>query len=134
MTYAALTPVPSMLLDPAQSAARLPYPRLVQELAQLLKDNSVQVPPRLVQPLPGGGSLFVMPALDARTAMTKLITFTPANAGSSLPAIQGDVVVFDVATGQRKPCWMGPPSRHGALPRCPCWQPSGWRPTRKGRC
>jgi ornithine cyclodeaminase len=61
----------------------------------------VQVPPRLVQPLPGGGSLFVMPALDARLAITKLITFTPANAGTARPTIQGDVVVFDVATGER---------------------------------
>ena len=61
----------------------------------------MQVPERLVQPLPGGGSLFVMPALDGRIAITKLITFTPANAGSGRPAIQGDVVVFDVATGER---------------------------------
>lgn len=108
MTSAAPTPVPSTLLDPTQTAARLPYPLLVQELARLLQDRSVQVPPRLVQPLPGGGSLLVMPALDARTAITKLITFTPANAGSNLPAIQGDVVVFDVATGQRKLVLDGP--------------------------
>jgi ornithine cyclodeaminase len=33
--------------------------------------------------------------------MAKLITFTPGNAGTDRPAIQGDVVVFDVATGQR---------------------------------
>ena len=39
-----------------------------------LQDGSVQVPQRLVQALPGGGSLFVMPALDANTAITKLIT------------------------------------------------------------
>ena len=52
-------------------------------------------------PLPGGASLFVMPALDARTAITKLITFTPANAGRGRATIQGDVVVFDVATGAR---------------------------------
>jgi 1-piperideine-2-carboxylate/1-pyrroline-2-carboxylate reductase [NAD(P)H] len=87
------------LLNPAQTAARLPYPLLVSELALLLKDIDVQAPPRVVQPLPGGGSLFVMPALDARTAITKLITFTPANAGTGRPTIQGDVVVFDVATG-----------------------------------
>lgn len=89
------------LLDAAQTAARLPYDALVREIAALLADDAVQVPERLVQPLPGGGSLFVMPALDRVVAMTKLITFTPSNAGTSRPAIQGDVVVFDVDTGER---------------------------------
>jgi 1-piperideine-2-carboxylate/1-pyrroline-2-carboxylate reductase [NAD(P)H] len=89
------------LLDAAQTAARLPYDALVREIAALLADDTVRVPERLVQALPGGGSLFVMPALDRIVAMTKLITFTPANAGTSRPAIQGDVVVFDVATGER---------------------------------
>ena len=102
------TPTANNLLDAAQTAARLPYPLLVKELALLLADPSVQVPPRLVQPLPGGGGLFVMPAIDARTAITKLITFTPANASSALATIQGDVVVFDVATGQRQLILDGP--------------------------
>src|SRR6478735_8688057 len=86
-----------------------PYPTsLVTELIRLLKDESVQVPQRVVQALPGGGSLFVMPALDARTAIAKLITLTPANAGTGLPAIQGDVVVFDVASGKRRLMLDGP--------------------------
>ena len=96
-----LAPATPALLSPAQTRERLPYAALVRELVRLLEDDSVQVPPRLVQRLPGGGSLFVMPAMDARTAIAKLITFTPANAGRGLPAIQGDVLVFDVATGQR---------------------------------
>ncbi|MDP3759031.1 MAG: delta(1)-pyrroline-2-carboxylate reductase family protein [Ramlibacter sp.] len=89
------------LLDPAETASRLPYAALVAELRLLLADSTVQVPGRLVQRLPGGGSLFVMPALDGRIAITKLITFTPGNAGTARPAIQGDVIVFDVATGER---------------------------------
>jgi 1-piperideine-2-carboxylate/1-pyrroline-2-carboxylate reductase [NAD(P)H] len=96
------------LLGPLETAAHLPYPLLVAELVRLLEDDSVQVPPRLVQPLAGGGSLFVMPALDARTAIAKLITFTPANAGGAMPTIQGDVLVFDVATGQRRMLLDGP--------------------------
>jgi 1-piperideine-2-carboxylate/1-pyrroline-2-carboxylate reductase [NAD(P)H] len=96
------------LLGPLQTAAHLPYPLLVAELVRLLEDDTVQVPPRLVQPLAGGASLFVMPALDARTAIAKLITFTPANAGSAMPTIQGDVLVFDVATGQRRLLLDGP--------------------------
>lgn len=98
----------TQVLGPSQTAAHLPYGLLAGEIRQLLLDASVQVPPRLVQALEGGASLFVMPALDARTAITKLITFTPANAGSDRPTIQGDVLVFDVATGQRKLLLDGP--------------------------
>lgn len=100
--------MPDTLLSPAQTAARLPYPDLAREIATLLADPTVQVPPRLVQPLPGGGSLFVMPAHDARVAITKLISYTPANAGTGRPAIQGDVVVFDIATGARRLVLDGP--------------------------
>lgn len=96
------------LLTPAETAARLPYRALAAEIATLLRDPAVQVPPRLVQPLPGGGSLFVMPALDGRIAITKLISYTPANTGTSRPAIQGDVVVFDIATGERRLVLDGP--------------------------
>ena len=87
--------------DATLTASRLPYGALASEIAQLLTDASVQVPGRLVQALPGGGSLFVMPAHDARIAITKLITFTPGNAGTARPTIQGDVTVFDVRTGTR---------------------------------
>jgi 1-piperideine-2-carboxylate/1-pyrroline-2-carboxylate reductase [NAD(P)H] len=93
---------------PADTASRLPWRELAAEIATLLQDPAVQVPPRLVQALPGGGSLFVMPALDGRIAITKLITYTPANAGTDHPAIQGDVVVFELATGARRLVLDGP--------------------------
>ncbi|MDP2816883.1 MAG: delta(1)-pyrroline-2-carboxylate reductase family protein [Polaromonas sp.] len=95
-------------LDAAQTADRLPYPALVAEIVRLLDDDSVQVPERLVQPLAGGGSLFVMPAMDSQVAITKLITFTPANAGTPRATIQGDVVVFDIASGARRLVLDGP--------------------------
>lgn len=88
-------------MNPETTAQALPYPRLADALAALLQDPQVQVPPRLVQPLPGGGSLFVMPAHDAQLAITKLITFVPDNAARGLPAIQGDIVVFDAVDGRR---------------------------------
>lgn len=88
-------------LNSERTAACLPYPLLVQELARVLADPPVQVPPRTVQRLPGGGSLFMMPAFDSRIAIAKVITLTPANAGTDRPAIQGDVMVFDVVTGER---------------------------------
>ena len=95
-------------LNAVQTAAHLPFHCLVTEIARLLADASVEVPARLVQALSGGGSLFVMPALDAQIAIAKLITFTPANAGSGRPTIQGDVVVFDVVTGERQLVLDGP--------------------------
>lgn len=96
------------LLSHQETAALLPYQALAGAIAALLADSSVQVPARLVQPLPGGGSLFVMPAFDSRLAIAKLITFTPGNAGSGRPAIQGDLLVFDVATGERRLVLDGP--------------------------
>ena len=91
----------SRLPGPGDTADRLPYAPLAMEIRALLADTCVHVPERLVQALPGGGSLFVMPAHDRRIAITKLITFTPANAGTGRPTIQGEVVVFDIATGER---------------------------------
>jgi ornithine cyclodeaminase len=98
----------SPLLDAARTTQSLPWPALVQGIAQLLADPGVRVPARLVQPLAGGASLFVMPATDGRVAIAKLISFTPANAGTGRPAIQGDVVVFDVASGRRRLILDGP--------------------------
>jgi 1-piperideine-2-carboxylate/1-pyrroline-2-carboxylate reductase [NAD(P)H] len=98
----------SSIHDPRQTSLSLTYPALVAQLRAVLQDPQVQVPERLVQPLPGGGSLFVMPAMDGEVAITKLITFTPANARTGRPTIQGDVVVFDVATGERRLVLDGP--------------------------
>jgi 1-piperideine-2-carboxylate/1-pyrroline-2-carboxylate reductase [NAD(P)H] len=96
------------LCNAHETAARLPYGLLTREIGRVLADPSVVVPERLVQALPRGGSLFVMPAMDTRVAITKLITFTPANAGTPRPTIQGDVVVFDTATGERRLILDGP--------------------------
>ena len=108
MTSAHPPPASFRLLEPSFTVERLPYRMLLPELARLLLDRTVQVPPRLVLPLAGGASLFVMPAADADTAITKLITFTPANTGHGRATIQGDVVVFDVATGKRLALLDGP--------------------------
>lgn len=100
-------PSPSSL-DAAATAAALPYTALADAIEALLRDDTVIVPPRLVQPLPGGASLFVMPAADARVAITKLISFVADNASRGLPAIQGDVVVFDARDGRRLAMLDGP--------------------------
>lgn len=96
------------LLSPAATAAALPYPALADTIAALLRDTAVQVPTRTVLALPQGGNLFLMPATDAQVAITKLITYVPDNATRGLPAIQGDVVVFDARSGQRVALLDGP--------------------------
>jgi ornithine cyclodeaminase len=96
------------LLDAPHTAARLPWAPLVDEIEALLTDPTVQVPPRTVLGMHGGVFLFAMPGCDARTAMTKLISFTPANMGTATPTIQGDVAVFDVASGARTLILDGP--------------------------
>ena len=89
-----------MKLDPQQTADALPYQLLAQEIERLLGDTSVVVPPRLVQRLSDQSSLFVMPASDAKLAITKLITWVADNPARGLPAIQGEVMVFDVRDGR----------------------------------
>lgn len=89
-----------MKLDPQQTAQALPYLRLSQAIAELLQDTSVVVPPRLVQRMSNAGSLFVMPAADAQLAITKLITWVADNPARGLPAIQGEVMVFNARDGR----------------------------------
>ena len=96
------------MLSPEETAAALPYPALTRAIEAVLRDPQVHVPPRLIQTLPGGGSLFVMPAVSGNVAMTKLITFVADNATRALPTIQGDIVVFDTVTGRRLTILDGP--------------------------
>ena len=79
-------------LDARQTAERLPWPALVDEIEALLQDLSVRVPERIVMPTAHGAVLFVMPGCDARVAMTKLISFTPANAVIGTGRIDGRIV------------------------------------------
>jgi ornithine cyclodeaminase len=77
-------------------------------LRQLQNSCSVSVPPRIVMPTAAGNCLFCMPATDGQVVMTKLISFTPGNARMGRPTIQGDIVVFDAATGVRQLILDGP--------------------------
>lgn len=103
-----MTSLPHILQNADQTAASLPWAALADEIEALLQDPSVHVPARIVLPTADGAVLFCMPGCDARCAMTKLITLTPANAGTPRPLIQGDVTVFDVPTGQRRLVLDGP--------------------------
>ena len=92
-------------LTAGETAARLPYTALadaIREVALARSSGGVQAPPRLVLPLPEGGVLLVMPASDTEIAITKLVTVHPNNAARGLPTIQGEVVVMEAETGERR--------------------------------
>lgn len=92
------------ILDAGETANRLPYPALadaIREVTLARSSGSVQAPPRLALPLPGGAVLLVMPASDDDIAITKLVTVHPDNEGRGLPTIQGEVIVMEAETGAR---------------------------------
>lgn len=92
------------VLDAQATACALPYDRLVPAMAQAARDAAdgvLQAPERLVVPLVGGGVLLAMPAVAMDVGITKLITVQPGNSAQGRPAIQGEVIVFDVSSGER---------------------------------
>ncbi|WP_294254704.1 delta(1)-pyrroline-2-carboxylate reductase family protein [uncultured Comamonas sp.] len=108
----ALTQLTTASLDAPATATLLPWNALADEIEALLRElqngGSVAVPQRIVMPTAAGNCLFCMPATDGRVVMTKLISFTPGNARAGRPTIQGDIVVFDAATGERQLILDGP--------------------------
>lgn len=88
------------LLDAQATESALPYVELAHSIADLLTSGQAKVPTRLVPEVSPGARLFVMPASDGEIAITKLISLVPGNAQRGLPAIQGQVVVFDAIDGR----------------------------------
>jgi 1-piperideine-2-carboxylate/1-pyrroline-2-carboxylate reductase [NAD(P)H] len=92
------------ILDAAATAAALPYAELVPAVAQAARQlaaGTIAAPERMVVPLGAGGVLLAMPAIGVDIGVTKVITVHGDNARHRLPAIQGEVIVFDSATGRR---------------------------------
>lgn len=92
--------------DAAETARRLPYSELVAEIALAARElaaGTLNAPERLAIEIGTGtqASLLCMPAVGPDIGITKIVTVHPKNASHGLPAIQGEVVVFDVRTGQR---------------------------------
>ena len=97
-----------MILDAAQTEQVLPYEELTRALLAVLRDAATYVPPRQILPMVTGGRLLVMPAVGRHALMSKNITVVSENTGRGLPAIQGDVLVFDPETGERQMVLSGP--------------------------
>lgn len=91
-------------LSAAETEALLPYGALANALRDMLRASAggtASAPPRQAVPLPDQAALLLMPASDNRLGIVKLVTVHPRNEERSLPSVQGEVVVFDAATGLR---------------------------------
>lgn len=92
------------ILNAKQTAEMLPYAKLVPAIAQAAIEKGsgkIVAPERQIVRMGEGSTLLSMPAIGADLSVTKLITVHVNNASKGLPAIQGEVVVFDTATGRR---------------------------------
>lgn len=99
------------VLDSLQTAQALPYEKLVPAIAQAamqLGSGEINAPERQVVKIDASSVLLCMPAIARDISATKLITVHGDNAQHGLPAIQGEVVVFDTATGRRLALLDGP--------------------------
>jgi 1-piperideine-2-carboxylate/1-pyrroline-2-carboxylate reductase [NAD(P)H] len=99
------------IFDRARTAQALPYSRLVPAVAvaaQELAAGQIIAPERQVVAIDADSVLLSMPAIGADISATKLITVHGKNARHGLPAIQGEVIVFDTATGRRLALLDGP--------------------------
>lgn len=85
-------------LNATATAALLPYPSLANAIREVLQDAAAFAPERSRLELPSG-VLLLMPAKDSRFAVTKLVTVHPQN--TTLPTIQGEVILMDAHTGER---------------------------------
>jgi 1-piperideine-2-carboxylate/1-pyrroline-2-carboxylate reductase [NAD(P)H] len=89
-------------LDAQSTSALTPYSSLVDALRRAAMDlarQDIKCPHRQVLPINAGGVLLSMVAVAADLAVHKLVTFVPGNVGRALPAIQGQVSVWDASTG-----------------------------------
>ncbi|HEY1149722.1 MAG TPA: delta(1)-pyrroline-2-carboxylate reductase family protein [Pseudoduganella sp.] len=89
-------------LDPAATAALLPFPALVAALRRAVDElarGAIACPPRQVQPLHNGASLLSMVAGGEDVAVHKLISVVPDNPGRGLPTISGQLSVVDAVDG-----------------------------------
>ncbi|WP_129645512.1 delta(1)-pyrroline-2-carboxylate reductase family protein [Peristeroidobacter agariperforans] len=98
-------------LSSEETAALLPYPELVAAIAhaaQELASGAVNAPERLAVPMGAANTLLCMPAVAPDLTAIKIVTVHTNNAAHSLPAIQGEVIVLDTATGRRLMLLDGP--------------------------
>jgi 1-piperideine-2-carboxylate/1-pyrroline-2-carboxylate reductase [NAD(P)H] len=100
-----------LILNSSQTAQALSYSELVPAIAQAaqqLSRGEINAPERQVVPIDTFSVLLTMPAIGDDIGVTKLITVHGNNAQHRLPVIQGEVIVFERATGRRLALLDGP--------------------------
>lgn len=98
-------------LNPEETARHLPYAKLVQAIARAARETAsgvLKAPERLMMPVGEQATLLCMPAAGADIGIVKVVTVHMQNAYRALPAIQGEVIVFDAASGKRLMLLDGP--------------------------
>jgi 1-piperideine-2-carboxylate/1-pyrroline-2-carboxylate reductase [NAD(P)H] len=98
-------------LDATQTAQRLPYSKLVPAIARAareLAEGLLDAPERLAVGIEPTASLLCMPAVARDIGIVKVVTVHPQNRERALPAIQGEVIVFETDTGRRLMLLDGP--------------------------
>ncbi len=93
-----------------QTTALLPWRALAEALLRAAagrRAGTVRAPERMVFPLAGDDLLLLMPASDAVHACVKLVSVNHANPSRALPRVQGEVVLMDRASGQRRALFDG---------------------------
>ncbi|MBI1892289.1 MAG: delta(1)-pyrroline-2-carboxylate reductase family protein [Burkholderiales bacterium] len=99
------------ILDRTKTIEALPYAKLVPAVALAAKElatGAIIAPERQVVSINSNSFLLNMPAIGKGISVSKLITVHAQNAQHGLPAIQGEVIVFETETGQRLMLLDGP--------------------------
>jgi 1-piperideine-2-carboxylate/1-pyrroline-2-carboxylate reductase [NAD(P)H] len=99
---------PTVVAGAELTKGLLPYPALISHIADLLQSRGISVPTRHIYSTSESNRFFVMPAFDEEVCVTKLITHAPNNPSLNLPAIVGQVAVFDSKSGLCKLILDGP--------------------------
>lgn len=87
------------ILSPHDVIAALPYDRLVKELPDRLRQETMS-PQRHVHAWPNDASLLLMPAWTSAIGGVKIVNVTPGNAKRGLPAVTASYVIIDAETGE----------------------------------
>lgn len=99
------------ILDCTETARVLSYDDLVPAIAHAARQmaqGKIHAPERQVVAIDDASVLLTMPAIATDIGVTKVITVHGNNARHHLPAIQGEVIVFDTQTGRRLALLDGP--------------------------
>lgn len=99
------------ILNAVETARALPYAKLVPAVRQAaleLAQHQICAPGRQVTDIDSASVLLGMPAVGSDIGITKVITVHANNAQHGLPAIQGEMIVFDAQTGKRLALLDGP--------------------------